>query len=378
MLFIICCLQNLTIISMNSFGVKLYHVAAMVSIIYLVKRGTIVLPNPKVLFFGVIIVVISVINSLKFGLNSFLLNYLFAFYFLILIYNIGRNLDEETWISIFSRCATLLMIVIWVKNTVYIKTFIAFFQAPYGHPDAVLTFFGGGVNLEASYMAMLTPLFFRKEFRTSIVYSISSTLLSLIYVSRTALIINMICWMWIGLMELKSKHAIRILELVIVFVIALFALIERGSASYMIERIMGLGNLVTEPGAQGRLRMWRYVWEAILNNPLGAGIGNSIKAIEDVSGLTYGEDNIHNIYMQMFIDLGFLGGLYYLSMILKFLKTKWKKIYLNPISSVLMLYVCSSFLQFRGAEIFVYFFLASYLVIEANRKKLIETRRNQN
>ena len=71
-----------------------------------------------------------------------------------------------------------------------------------------------------------------------------------------------------------------------------------------------------DAGNAGRIRMWTYALETSKAYPFGCGVGNCMKALSGVAGFAYGEDNIHNVYLQNLIDCGWLGGAAYLAPVL--------------------------------------------------------------
>lgn len=215
-----------------------------------------------------------------------------------------------------------IMILIWLKNFIEIGAIISFLRSPYGHPN-LTWFFGGGANLEATYMAMAIPVFYKDKKMWP--YTITSILLSIIYASRTALIVNILCIAWIGLIYLDRKAWKRILISCVFVFLGISYLYSAGALDFIIERFANIGN---EAGSIGRLNMWIYTLKIIKEYPLGCGIGNSINALERISGISYSENNFHNVYLQMFLDLGIVGGSLYVITIITFVIRNIKKLHL--------------------------------------------------
>lgn len=352
LLFLSICFQNIQLFSFDGGAIKPYHVLALAFVPTLLRKIKF-FPN-VISVFLILILASSVVGMPTFGISSFLLNYMFAFLLLLIVRNMGEDFTQDEWISLIKKVAFLMMGIIWIKNILQIAQIIAFFKQPYGHP-LVTTFFGGGVNLEATYMAMLIPFF--KGDKRMWIYHIGSLALSLVYVSRTALVINILVIMWFGVIYVDRKYWGRVVAGITVILVAFIILYSRGSLDYMINRMVNIGK---EAGSLGRFRMWRYFFEAVYQYPLGVGIGNSIDALRTISGIAYGEDNLHNIYMQMVLDLGICGGLYYAAVILVFLYQNRREIFRNAIIFTLILYIIASLVQFRGAEAFVYFIMGVY------------------
>ena len=148
-------------ISLGSVAIKYYHIFAILCFpLLLSRKGIFIPPRIILLFIGLVIVSSFWGVFIGFGFNSFIINYLFAFYSLILVMIIGNDFTRLEWIEIVKKVFIFMMLLIWIKNLVQIRYIISFLKNPYGHP--LLTYiFGGGANLEATFMAMATPFFIR-------------------------------------------------------------------------------------------------------------------------------------------------------------------------------------------------------------------------
>ena len=353
-LFFFVCMQNLNIVEYGTFAIKYYHVFAILMLpLLLFKRKVVTVPLLIVGFYAIIIV-ISLYASNSFGINSFFFNYLFALYMVITVRNVGYDFDKEQWISLIKNTFTIVLLIVWIKNLLQIQIFIDFFKRPYGHP-LVTVFFGGGVNLEASYIALMCPIFY--DDKRMWIYTGSSFAISILYTSRVGILINALVALRLVFIKVDRKHWWKILSAIIVASISIFIVYRYGYLDYLIRRFTSIGN---EAGSIGRLNMWQYISKAINTYPFGVGIGNSIIALERISGLFYIENNVHNLYLQMFVDLGLAGGMYYLYIIGKFAFMHVKNLR-DPIIYVLAMYIIACLIQFRGAEVVIYFLIAIYL-----------------
>jgi len=134
----------------------------------------------------------------------------------------------------------------------------------------------------------------------------------------------------------------------------------------IINRIINVGK---DGGSQGRIRMWKYVIEAFANRPFGYGAGNAIKGIRNVAGLWYDEDNVHNLFFQMLLDFGFIGGISYIYIVIEFIKNNIKKILDNPFIMFILTYIIIGCIQFKGAELITFFMIGAYLAINSKKRK---------
>ena len=157
----------------------------------------------------------------------------------------------------------------------------------------------------------------------------------------------------------------RYIFLVVILFSLLFIANKNGLFDYIFERFAMTGE---DAGSVGRINMWQYASELIRTNPLGVGIGNSIKALERLTGIDYSEGNFHNVYMQMFIDLGWLGGIAYLSIVIGFVIKQFKNLFKNPLVAMLDVYVIVSLVQFKGGDSIIFFVLGAFLVSLSSQK----------
>lgn len=365
-LFFLVCLQSLEVLSFGGFAIKYYHAFAVSLFPYLTRRKKISFVSKKISFFYIIITVVSAIAAPLFGISSFFFNYLFALYLIVLVKNIGYDFFSEDWHSVLTDAFIIVLSIVWIKNIIQYQAFIDFFRRPYGHP-IISVFFGGGVNLEASYIALMCPIFFSTKIMWPFI--ISSIAIAILYASRTAIVINILVIVWIMFIKIDKKHWWKISIVIVASLVTLIIIFERGYLDYVVQRFYNIGH---ESGSIGRRNMWVHVDDIIRKYPFGVGIGNSIRALRKVSGIEFGEDNLHNLYMQMVVDLGFIGGLYYIGLVIDFLYKNRKRLK-EPIVFVLVMYIVACLVQFRGAEAIIYFILAVYLKISHVAKKKIES-----
>ena len=366
LLLLLFCYQNFTVLSFETFGLKIYHLfsAFLMFPLYSYKEKIIIPPYPVSVFF-LLVVVLSFVNAFWTGISFLLLNYIFAFYSAIITENLGDDFSYNEWTSIIKRVVIFHYITIIIKDIFSIPIFISFMKSPYGHPQ-INSFIGGGANLEASYVAMFSIFFAgEKQFLFWQAFSIS---LSLLYASRTALVLNVCIIIWYAFINFKKINIKYLFGYIIALFMSLISAYHLGLTDYVISRFLRIGN---EPGSIGRIKMWMYALSLIIKRPIaGYGIGNSIRALIEYTGISFSDKNFHNIYIQMFIDLGIIGGIFYLAIALYFLLYDFRNNFENPIYFMIALYFVGSVFQFRGADVIMYYFAAVYF----QQKRLLKAR----
>lgn len=364
--FVLSNFQNIAVIEFNSFGLRAYHLIPLFFLFPLIKKQKIKMPPRGILGFVFYALTSSFLNAFwGFGLNSLLFNYIFAFYVMLVIMNFGDSISFDEWIGLLQKGAIIFMIAVCIKNLIQIDVIISFLKSPYGHP-LIYRFNEGGPNLEASWLAIYGFLFGSKITKKTMIYNFLSVFTSAIYSSRCAMVINIIWVVWIFLCNASHFKFSYIVGFIFVFSIFIIVGFKNGIFNYIIERFISSGS---DMGSLGRINLWKYFPDLITNYPFGVGLGNSVSAIESVSGTDYLESNMHNLYMQMFVDLGIVGGIYYLILILYFLVKEYKKIF-NPVIIILFCYFLISLLQYRGAETPFIIFLSTYLIYVHKQNKV--------
>ena len=359
-LLLITCFQNISIITfVDRFSFKMSHLCSMIFLPLLIKKNKIKLPPILLTIFLVYVIGLSFFMIPKYGFNSLLLNYIFSLYYLIIITSPGDKISLNEWKSIIKKVAWIVVIATLIKLALNINILIQFFSNPYGHP-MIDTFFGGGVNLEATWIGLLG--FFFSNDRKGYLYSIFSLVVSILYASRVGIIVSSILLIYLIFQrnenKLNKKNIIKIFYMLIFVIFGIFIIYKLGYLDYMLSRFLNAGK---DTGSTMRLTMWGYALKAFFNNPIGYGLGNCINALENVAYVIFTDKNMHNLFLQMLVDTGIIGFLLYLFVIFFFVKNEYKNFFKNSFVAFIFTYLLLSFIQFRGGDAIFYFMVAIYI-----------------
>ena len=338
-LFLLACFQNLTLASIGSgASLKWVHVFSLVFLPFLCRKKELRVNRP-VLLYVAYAAAVSLLHRSEFGVNSLLLNYIFGLYLVVLCANFGADLSKDDWLDIVSGAASILMIVILIKNLIYYQGFLDYLRTErMAHPWGVKMIIGGGSNIESSWLGLLAFFFCRSRWKW--LYAGANLMLSFLYGSRAGMLIAASLW-GSGLLE-----------------------------SLVLRSLNRFLHGMEDAGNAGRIRMWIYALETSKAYPFGCGVGNCMKALSGVAGFAYGEDNIHNVYLQNLIDCGWLGGAAYLALVVRFFWMEKKKLLHDPFVAALFTYCGASLLQFRGGDTLAFLLLGMYLAYrDADNKK---------
>ena len=120
----------------------------------------------------------------------------------------------------------------------------------------------------------------------------------------------------------------------------------------------------------GRLGFYLGAMELITNSNSPAGVGAAVYEMSKVTGIEYKENNVHNIYLQIFLDLGVFGILTFFGFALGLFNIS-RKISANflPASAVLI-YLFVGLIQFTGYDSVAWVFIGmtlGYLALQRSQ-----------
>lgn len=379
-LFLFFLFLNLQTLTLTGFmvveesSVKFYHFFSLLFIPCLFLRSeNKLLKVPAYVFeYFAGITLISVLLFLVYPFNRLIINHLFAFYAFIIGYYIAGAVPREQIMNVLQKAALLVFIIIVGKLFFHIPEIKRFMEAPDGHPD-IYTLYGGGTNLEATWLGLNTALFSNRK-RLFYLLLVVTLTVSVIYASRVGVVIAFLVAGFKFISATTSRQERRaIIMLGLLSLLAFVFFIDLDNLAekvYALQRFAEFGDS-SDKGMAGRFAMWRYygtaLWESKL---LGYGAGNGIYAVESVSGIDYIEDNLHNLYMQLLIEFGFIGLFLYLITVYNISIKALKSRLSNPIAIILLVYFIASLIQFRGTDALIWLYMGIFLAIESNKVKL--------
>lgn len=357
------CFQYATLFSVGGADFKLYHLVAIAVIVAsLYRRGERwAIPSEGVLLLVLFLFAIALINTLIFGMNQLLLNYCVFLAIIYSVYNLGIDISLAEWGALVRRIAFVILLLALAKLIVYRAEYIRFLTTySFGHP-LIPSFFGGGLNLEASYIALFGVCF--KPNRQGFLYTGGSLLLSGLYASRTGLILSFMVFVYVFVFRnnrLKSAGRAAFFLLVVLVLLVSIAF----SDLPVVGRFLTAGE---DYASTARTDMWSYVPEAFQKAPIfGFGPGNSISAISSLAGHAFSVDNLHNIYAQVLLDFGLFGFIPFIIIIASLLIKELKNGFKNPFGAYILTFFIGALAQFKGAEPILAFAIAAYLVTTRN------------
>ena len=326
------------------------------------KSFGIVIPSFWLVHFAVYTVIGFLAFVPVFGIRLIFINFSYSVAVVTLFFSVYRNEDPNAITDVIGAAMICALIIITIKLIVEVQTLISYFAAGGGGHPGVTSFTGGGVNLEASLLALYSVFVMKKKYALPVCFM--TLLISALYSSRTAFILSALVLIWY-LVFVKPRTGRRnltfLLLITVPFVAAVvYFMMTSSIGQVLITRFMKTGN---EAGSIGRIRIWEYTADVIVRYPFGVGCGNAVEALELLSGNTFGEGNMHNIFFQITLEQGIFVGLPFLIVsALWILRREMKIRFQDPFGVFMLLYLVQGALQSKGVDAWMADILGLYFI----------------
>lgn len=359
----VCILLILVLVGSAFQNVKLVgplnpgHLLALCFIPFLLpKLKEVKFPPAVICIFMAYVFCVSLFAGFQWGLDASIINYLFVFYIISVIVNLGKNISFESYKKVFQVAGILSFVIVVLNAICYKDAILGYFSSGnyQTHPDYP-TIYGGGANLEASWSSMYGIFFLDSPY--GIIYLVLSFIFASVLVSRAGIIISLICLTIYAYKRLReSKNPFLIIFLIsIVLLLGSFYALKLGIFQPILDRFF---RNQEDMGAAGRIGIYDSVLPFLYSHPFGVGLGNAVSAVNKVAASTVGmepivNDNLHNLFLQMTVETGVLGGVFYicLAAFLCF-NCIFKHKFANPFENFLFTFFALSLIQFEKIEIF--------------------------
>ncbi len=346
-------------------AINLHHIWAVLGLFIFLTHGRLVIPHGSFALFFAAALVISLLADIEFGFNLALANVVYCFYLLLLGLALTQIMPPDLLSRALGRAAIIILTAITIKNVFFfgrIMDTLATLQGRVFIPTVV----AGGTNVEATFAVFAAALLHgRRLYWPAFLYAL---FLSILYSSRAGLLGAAVLFMFEFFIAPKEQRnllfrQIRIALLALVALGAVITLFATPIAQFALQRFEDVGY---EPGSEGRIAMWQAAPQVFLLHPFGVGAGNAIAQVSSLLGVALNEDNMHNIMLQILLDLGIFGFFAYLIMWAQIWRRAWVAKMAHSLWLVIALYFLLGFLQFRAYDPFA--FLCLGLVWHARRE----------
>jgi O-antigen ligase len=348
---------------------KLYHAALLLAGALIAFRGRIARPRSEMLVYFAVMIAATLLAYAANEPRVAGVKLLIAFYVALVAGGVGRAAGRAVVLRACRVASVAFLVLVTAKNLQHIPAFVMYLASPVGHPD-VPTLAGGGLNLEATWLALASVFLIGTAFFVPFVLTAAAT--SALYASRAGIVIAALAacaalaYAW-GSRRAEPVDAAgrrlvrRRRSRIIAFVVAAIALgataaavravRQVGDPTYVAQRFATIGE---EPGSMGRMTLWRGGLRVFAEFPLGVGVGNAVPTLRRVLGVDVPEDNLHNIYLQHAVETGIPG----LVALLVLAVTVARRLIAVRFRDHLLLFVAGYFvagaIQFTGVDVMLW------------------------
>ena len=335
-------------------ALKAYHGLFAAFGLLLVARGRLVRWRPEMIAYFLVVGATALVASLSFGPKAVIVNTIFAAYAATIGASAGRLAGKATTLRALRFASVLVLAAVLAKAALFLPEIVRFLASPFGHPT-LPTFFGGGPNLEATWVAMAGVFLIGS--RLFVPYMCGSAVLCAAYASRAGFIVValVVGASMVGTLLRGGGRGRRWLLPVAIAALSVAGVAAaRGveGADYIAQRFQSIGE---DPGSTGRLTLWTGGVEVFTSHPFGVGLGNAVPQIERAIGASVTEDNLHNQYLQHLVESGVQGLAVYLLLVGLAVRRLIASRLQDPMLLYVGIYFLLAMLQFRGAEALLWF-----------------------
>lgn len=399
------CIQNVVLFDIGA-SFKLAHLAGVLLFpVALLQRPA--RPLGKFWWASVgVLAAYTAITYLVFGFNSWLLNGVFCVYAVWCVWKLSGDLDRKDWLLIFRTAAVVILVLVAANMLFQFEKIWKFMLSPGFYHPVYNTIFGGGPNLDASWIGLFCfvmggTVWWRPYYTASVVISLLTN-------SRAGLLANgafavwlFVHWAWEAWKEKKVFHVHydrkkSVLSIVLaVCIMGAYGLAQaaalhggvfvtepdasfsqstgetsdKGAATSLLDNLTDRMTAVgDEPGSEGRLNMWQHIPTVLVQNPLGYGLGNGIEAVRNCDPENISEGNLHNIYFQVLLDFGVPGAILLLAAVFIFIKKELPTLAAWPVAAFILCYLCLGMIQYRMLEVPTWIAVTAYVSVNSIQK----------
>ena len=346
------------------------------------------LPHWSVLGLFVLVFALALIRWPQYGLSKSILHWAFGFYLIVMVLNAGADFTKEQWLKLLEAgaCAFAILHVLHMLGSydLILKLLREYWEGTLSSDQmrvncsAITSLTRGGRNLDATWLA-LGGFFVRGKKKA--VYGTYVILFAFFGASRVGIIASLCLILWTLVYDRLFRLTFKSLKWYILYGLCILTLLVgsgmmrvgvesmvpdslmfwKQAESVEAENLQPEEPQVIDGYLSGRGAMWERFPQMLRDNPFGYGVGNAVRVMRQSYGFTSYEDVMHNVFMQLTLDEGVLGGLWFLGLCAAFLYSQRKERFKSPLAAFLLTYLALSLVQFHGGEALTQFTLAVFL-----------------
>lgn len=339
-------------------GVKIWYISLALCFLFFLFQKKIRVPHTIFYLFIAVTLVSSLVNVFEFGIKRDFFNFIFGAVLVCIAYTFSIRLETDRMEDVLKKVAILNAIAVFINTIIQLEAVKLYVYFDYLDHPPINSLSSGGTNIDATWLSLYCAAFYKSKYKWA--YMLYSVLINTLYAARVGYMINafLIC---VFLYQERKKLYKVWTKILLLIPFAVYFFISTGILEKAFSRFSNIGQ-VTDEGGIHRLLMWESVPKVIFNYPYGVGIGNSMDALNKVTGRVFSDGNYHNLFLEYFGSAGVLGGCLYILMVIYFFRycIKRKK-HLNTIMLMLACYVIGGLVQFSGDESIMFLLVGGFL-----------------
>jgi len=331
---------------------KMHQIAFGALAIFTVLTTRIIIPHIIILSFFVCIIFTSIISFFFYPIDDQFVNLLYCAAALIIFTSSAVSLGKEKSLKACQIAFSIGTIAVIIKNVVIWDQIYSLLVL--GYRAFVYGLISGGPNQEGSWLALGAAFFWKKKGFWP--YLFITLAINIVYTSRGGLIIFMI-FMTLHILTSKNASKVIIGAFIALLISAFFTYLyiaDHTTGISLLDRIIGRALNTHDMGTVGRIKLSEGALEALLRNPFGYGASNGVWIINILTGHNFIEGNVHNIYLQFFLDGGVQSLFLYMMVFCYFISRNFRTRFRDPFLIFVLMYLIVGFFRFRGYDIMAF------------------------
>lgn len=303
----------------------------------------------------------TLLAFLVFPFNLQALNFVYCIA-LTIVFNVAAHVvPYEDMLRIFRAAFLWAACAVVLKNLFLYKQVMLLVES--GGRFWVDTLVAGGVNQEGSILALGSALFMGH--RSFVPVWGGAMLLNIVYSSRGGVLICAII-LGVWLFRYQARHTTRrLFQLVLLVCLAAGVMTFFHDHPLVEKAVSRFAAIGTDRGSEERQILWAGAVEALGDNLVGYGVMNAARVSCEYTGLQTAVNNLHNIYLQIMVDLGLQGFVMFLWLVMSVFAATIRQGGANVFGVFLCVYYLMGLLRFRAYDPLVFAVLGVFQVYAA-------------
>lgn len=355
----------------------------------LIRLPRLRLPHWSVLGLFALVYSIALIRWPQYGLSKSILHWAFGLYLIVTVLNLGTDFTKEQWLKLLEAGACIFALLHFLhmlsSHELVLELLNEYCSGTISSDQmrvncsAITSLTRGGRNLDATWLA-LGGFFVRGKKKA--VYGTYALVFAFFGASRVGIIASFFLVLWTLVYDPIFRLTLKNIKWYVLYgLCVLVLLVGTGMMRVAVESIVPESMMpwkqeeiaevtssqpeepqIIDGYLSGRGAMWERFPQMLADNPFGYGVGNAVRVMRQDYGFTSYEDVMHNVLLQITLDEGVVGGLWFLSLCGAFFYSQRKERFKSPYAAFLLTYIVLSIVQFHGGEALMQFTLAAFLV----------------